>query len=504
MRPENIEAVLERNRELQARLDVVEETLRAIRNGEVDAVVAAGPDGDAVYTLKGADESYRLLVEQMGEGAMTLTTGGLILFANEQLAGMLGLPLESVIGSQVQDLVAQESQAVLEALLWSNDRVKCELRLKSAGGELVPVYLAASRLRSDEIACISIIVTDLTAQKRNEEIVAAGKLARSILEHAATAILVVNTDGRIVEANPAAEQLARMPVLLRSFSSVFPLRFGPELKDLAFEEILSTARSQGSITGLQTTVRNADGDLVPIILNAGYLGSSDAKAQGCTITLIDVSELKRTEEALLASEARWRALLESASQGVVAVDESGRIVLVNVKTEEMFGYKRDELLGQSLGILLPERFRKADAGHVPHYFARPQTRVMGIGLELHGLSKDGAEFPVEVSLSAIEQGGSRLAMALITDITERKKAEERLWQAQKLESIGLLAGGVAHDFNNLLVGVIGNTSLAIETLPEGHESVELLQGVLKTGEQLAHLTRQMLAYSGKGRFLAGC
>ena len=94
-----------------------------------------------------------------------------------------------------------------------------------------------------------------------------------------------------------------------------------------------------------------------------------------------------------------------------------------------------------------------------------------------------------------------LALALMTDITERKHAEERLRDAQKLESLGLLAGGVAHDFNNLLVGVIGNASLAQEMLPPDHAAIELLEGVTKAGEQAAHLTRQMLAYSGKGKFL---
>jgi PAS domain S-box-containing protein len=177
------------------------------------------------------------------------------------------------------------------------------------------------------------------------------------------------------------------------------------------------------------------------------------------------------------------------------------MVLVNARTEEMFGYARDELLGQPVEILLPERYRTPHAEHVQHYFAHPHTRAMGLGLDLYGRSKNGNEFPLEITLSHAELGGSRLAMALITDITERKKAEERLWQAQKLESIGLLAAGVAHDFNNLLVGVIGNASIAQQLLPLGHDAVELLQSVLSSGEQLAHLTRQMLAYSGKGRFV---
>jgi signal transduction histidine kinase/CheY-like chemotaxis protein len=100
-----------------------------------------------------------------------------------------------------------------------------------------------------------------------------------------------------------------------------------------------------------------------------------------------------------------------------------------------------------------------------------------------------------------EDGRSRGGVGVLSDVTELKRAEARLRDSQKLESLGLLAGGVAHDFNNLLVGVIGNASLAQEMLPPEHEAGELLTGVLKAGEQAAHLTRQMLAYAGKGKFL---
>jgi two-component system, cell cycle sensor histidine kinase and response regulator CckA len=212
-------------------------------------------------------------------------------------------------------------------------------------------------------------------------------------------------------------------------------------------------------------------------------------------------ERRRAEEALAASEARFRALLESAPQGVIAVDEQGHIALVNVKTEEMFGYSRDELFGGPLDILLLERYRVAHSEHQRQYFAHSRTRLMGLGLDLWGRRKNGSEFPLEISLSFVEQGGTQLALALITDITDRKKAEEHLRQAQKLESIGMLAGGIAHDFNNLLVGVIGNASLAQDLLPRGSPAGELLDAVVKTGEQAAHLTRQMLAYAGKGQFV---
>ena len=215
----------------------------------------------------------------------------------------------------------------------------------------------------------------------------------------------------------------------------------------------------------------------------------------------DVTEHKRAGEALAASENRLRALLESAAQGVVAVDATGRILLVNARTEDLFGYSRGELIGQPLELLVPEHFQVLHAGYQRQYFESPRTRQMGAGLDLRGRKKDGGDISMEISLSFVEEGGKRLALALITDIAERKHAEERLRQTQKLESLGLLAGGVAHDFNNLLVGVIGNASLAQELLPPDHPAVELMDEVLKAGEQAAHLTRQMLAYSGKGKFL---
>jgi len=211
-------------------------------------------------------------------------------------------------------------------------------------------------------------------------------------------------------------------------------------------------------------------------------------------------ERRRAEEALAASEARFRALLESAPQGIIAVDQ-GHIALVNARIEEMFGYSRDELLGRPLDILLPERYRAAHREHHRQYFAHPRTRPMGLGLDLWGQRKSGGEFPLEISLSFVEQAGTQLALALVTDITDRKRAEEHLRQAQKLESVGMLAGGIAHDFNNLLVGVIGNASLAQDLLPSGSPAGELLEAVVKTGEQAAHLTRQMLAYAGKGQFV---
>jgi PAS domain S-box-containing protein len=201
------------------------------------------------------------------------------------------------------------------------------------------------------------------------------------------------------------------------------------------------------------------------------------------------------------SEGRVRALLESASEAIVVVDEKGEILLVNGMTERFFGYERGELFGRPVEILLREDLHEAHRGHRQTYFAHPHNRAMGVGMPLSGRRKDGTTFPVEVSLSFIDEGGAKVVLAMVNDVTERKRVEGQLRELAKVESLGVLAGGIAHDFNNMLTGILGNASMAMDELPAGSAGQAMIGDVIRSAERAAHLTNQMLAYSGKGRFL---
>jgi PAS domain S-box-containing protein len=140
----------------------------------------------------------------------------------------------------------------------------------------------------------------------------------------------------------------------------------------------------------------------------------------------DVEARAHTEEVLRRSEERFRALLESAPDAAVIVDDHGRIVLVNRQTEELFGYTREEMLHHPIEMLLPERFRSIHTEHRRTYTGDPRTRPIGVGLELSGRRADGSEFPAEISLSSIETRDGFLATAFVRDVTERVRSAKEL------------------------------------------------------------------------------
>ena len=193
--------------DLRARLAEAEEALRAIRTGEVDAMVVTGERGEQVYTLRGADRVYRQLIETMSEGAVTLSADGVVLYCNIRFAEMLGRPLDQVLGSALRNYLPPADQQALDAIL-AQDRTtpsRREINLTTSEGRLAPVYLSASRLRSEGAEMVfCLVLTDLTEQKSHEQIAAAERLARLILEQAAGAIVVCDEQGRIIRASQAA------------------------------------------------------------------------------------------------------------------------------------------------------------------------------------------------------------------------------------------------------------------------------------------------------------
>jgi two-component system, cell cycle sensor histidine kinase and response regulator CckA len=209
----------------------------------------------------------------------------------------------------------------------------------------------------------------------------------------------------------------------------------------------------------------------------------------------EIERRARVQQALERSQERYRLLLETAPMGIVITDERGKVVQANEEALRMFGYAPRELIGHTVEMLLPERFRISHQWKRSDYMKEPHARPMGVGMELLARRKDGTEFPVEISLGPLATEEGTLVPAVVVDITARKKMEEQLRIAQRMEAIGNLAGGVAHDFNNLLAVILGCSDLVLDALTPEHPAAKKVEMIRKAGASAADLTRQLLAFS---------
>lgn len=194
-------------------------------------------------------------------------------------------------------------------------------------------------------------------------------------------------------------------------------------------------------------------------------------------------------------DALARIAFDLSPSGMLAVDDSGRIVAANREIERLFGWTRSELIGRSIETLVPERLRGGHPGHRARFEADPQARPMGAGRELNAMRQDGTEFPVEIGLNPVRLGDRTVVLATVVDISARRTLEENLRRSQKLEAIGVLAGGIAHDFNNILLGIVGHAELVLREAKLGDQSREDLDQVLKAAERGRELVKRILLFS---------
>ena len=253
-------------------------------------------------------------------------------------------------------------------------------------------------------------------------------------------------------------------------------------RSLAGESIAaSVAIGQAEFETLYTPIRDGSGEVV------GVIGVAS-----------DITDRKRAEDALRESEKLYKSLIEQSTDAMYLL-QGERLIFVNRAWEELFGYTAAEVLRPEfdlLSIVAPESRAVVEERLRRYLSGEPAPGRY----ELHGMRRDGSLVDLDVSIAELEWKGRPAVQGTYRDITERKRTEESIRQSQKAESLGILAGGIAHDFNNLLQAMLGQTSLALSRLAEGSPAYNNVSKAEHAAQRAAELTRQLLAYAGKGKF----
>ncbi len=196
----------------------------------------------------------------------------------------------------------------------------------------------------------------------------------------------------------------------------------------------------------------------------------------------EVRERAAAEHAARESEQRFRVVLDTATDGIVLIDAEGLVSMFNAAAARLFGYAAEEVVGQNVEMLMPSPYQA-------------EPTIVGMAREIVGRRKDGTTFPLELSVGEAKRDGRTFFVAILHDITKRLETEGQLRQAQRMEALGQLTGGLAHDFNNLLTVVIANLELLGFTLEVGSNAKEMIDAALAASVRGAELTHQLLAFS---------
>jgi two-component system, NtrC family, sensor kinase len=465
------------------------------------------------HALRDSEDRFRRLYNEAPFGYHELDLGGNIVNVNQTECDMLGYTRDEMLGRPIFDFLAEDEREDARASF--RDRIEhpdavmsFERNYRTKDGRHVTMAVD-NRLTRDEdgrVVGMRSTLQDISTRKQTEAaLIASERRARALFEGIEDAVFVHDMNGRILDANPAA--CRRLGYSRTEFLDLTTADVDDPDFAAGYEDRLQSQLRVGHLS-CEGRHRTKDGRIIPVEINTSTISLEDETAvlavirditerkaleetrrQFAEAQLRSAREIEAKNEELVRSEERYRRFMEGSLDAVVVADQDGQMTLFNPAAERTFGYSADEVLGQSLALLIPEEGGEAATDGIRCDLQARHPRLVGHTIELNGRRKNGELFPLELSLNAIELPDGVQFVGSIRDQTERQRMRAMLAQSDKLASIGLLSAGVAHEINNPLAYIANNLAVLDRDLKG---ILDLVAAYQVLDEQLAETAPEVL------------
>jgi two-component system, cell cycle sensor histidine kinase and response regulator CckA len=460
----------------------------------------------AEQALRESEEEYRNLFENLYDVYYSTDPTGLISIASPSVERLLGYKSDEIIGLDLKSLYVnpQEREEFLSQIMRNGSVDDFQAQLRRKDNSVIWVSTNSKILKDEKGNFLGVegLARDVSERKRAEEdLKESEERYRALFDRSFDCVYVNDFEGNFIDANDTA-----LNILGYDREEIRSVKFASLLSEdqlpLAFQ-VLTEIKETGYHKELvEFSLKRKDGRIVYVESKSSVIYRDEEPFAILGIAR-DITERKHAEEALRESEEKYRTILESMGEAYFEVDLEGNFTFFNDALPLSLGYSKEELKGMNNRDYMPPETAK-EIYNLFNEIYKTGRPIRGYSYEV--IRKDGAERFHELVASLMRDGnGKPIGFRGIShDITERKRAEEgkrkleaQLNQAQKMEAIGILAGGVAHDFNNLLTSIIGYAELALMDLGKNSRVNQSLDEILKAGHRAAGLTRQLLAFSRK-------